>query len=69
MFKKAMAVLESDGIQLHPGVVEAMSAIGDVYRLQGRKKEAAAMVKAVKKLVPRVYPRDHPDYKMFMEVQ
>jgi tetratricopeptide (TPR) repeat protein len=65
--KKALAGLESDGIEFHSNVIQAMDALGGVYRLQGRKKEAAAMRKAVKKLVPQVYPKDHPEYKRFME--
>jgi tetratricopeptide (TPR) repeat protein len=65
--KKALAKLERDGIEFHPGMVHVKSALGDVYREQGRKKEAKAMLKAVKKLVPKVFPKDHPCYKMFME--
>jgi tetratricopeptide (TPR) repeat protein len=65
--KKALAKLERDRIELHPQMVHVMSALGDVYRKQGRKKEAAAMVKAMKKLVPKVYPKDHPNFKVFME--
>jgi tetratricopeptide (TPR) repeat protein len=65
--KKAQGMLERDGIEYHPDVVHITSTLGDVYRLQGRTREAKAMVKAVKKLVPRVYPKDHPEYKFFME--
>jgi tetratricopeptide (TPR) repeat protein len=67
MLKKALAMLESGGIKLQPNVVHAMDCLGDVFWLQGRKKEAEEMKQAMKKLVPQVFPKDHPDYKMFME--
>jgi tetratricopeptide (TPR) repeat protein len=67
MLKKALAVLESNGIEIHPQMVQAMDCLGAVYRDQGRKKEAKSMFEAVKKLVPQVFPKDHPDYKLFME--
>jgi tetratricopeptide (TPR) repeat protein len=67
--KKALAVLESDGKQIHPEVVTAMDALGQVYLLQGRKKEAAAMARAVKKLVPQVFPKDHPGCKQFKQME
>jgi hypothetical protein len=66
MLNKALTVLESDGIEFHPNVVSAMDALGQVYRCQGRKKEGAAMYKAVKKLVPQVYPKDHPEYARYI---
>jgi tetratricopeptide (TPR) repeat protein len=66
MLKKAQAMQESDGKEVHPDMVQTMSVLGDVYRLQGRNKEATAMMKGVKKLVPQVYPKDHPGYKMYM---
>jgi tetratricopeptide (TPR) repeat protein len=64
--KKSLAKLKRDGIELHPGVVHATSTLGKVYWQQGRKKEAAAMEKAVRKLVPRVFPIDHPHYARYM---
>jgi hypothetical protein len=45
-----------------------MGALGDVYQLTGRKKEVVAMDKQIKKLVPQVFPKDHPSYKMYMEL-
>jgi NifU-like protein involved in Fe-S cluster formation len=57
--KKVLAMLERDGIEFHPQMVLAMSILQKVYRQQGRKKEATAMAKAVKKLVPKVFPKDH----------
>jgi tetratricopeptide (TPR) repeat protein len=64
--KQAQAMLQSNGIEYHPDVVHIASTLGDVYRLQGRKQKANDMVKTVKKLVPLVFPKGHPDYKMFM---
>jgi tetratricopeptide (TPR) repeat protein len=65
--KQAMAVLKSDGIQFHPDMVNTMATLTAVYNLQGRKKEALAMWEEVRKLVPQVYPTDHPHYKNYME--
>jgi tetratricopeptide (TPR) repeat protein len=68
MFKKAQAMLESEGKDFHPDMVHVMVAIMEVYRQQGRKKEAASKLKTVKKLVPKVFPKDHPDYKKYMDL-
>jgi cytochrome c-type biogenesis protein CcmH/NrfG len=62
-----MSTLESEGLEIHPNMVRALSLLADVYRLQGRKKEAAVMCKKVNNLVPQVFPKDHPDYKKYME--
>jgi hypothetical protein len=67
MLKKALASLESEGKVIHPEVCLAMFSLGQVYTLQGHKKEAEVMAKKVKKLVPQIFPKDHPDYKNFME--
>jgi tetratricopeptide (TPR) repeat protein len=69
MLKKTLAMVKSDGIEFHPDVVATMCRLVEVYRLQSRKKEAAAMMTAVKKLVPNVFPKDHPAYKTYMETQ
>jgi tetratricopeptide (TPR) repeat protein len=65
--KKVVAMLESDGREIHTNMVHTMSALAGVYFLQGRKKEAAAILKAMKKLVLQVFPRDHPQYKVYMD--
>jgi hypothetical protein len=67
MLKRGQATLESDGVELSQDVVHFMAALADVNRRQGRKREAAAMKKKVKKLVPQVFPKDHPSYKLYME--
>jgi tetratricopeptide (TPR) repeat protein len=67
--KKALAILKNDGIEYHPEVVIAMRTLAEVYQQQGLKKEAVVMVKAVKKLVPLVFPKDHRDYKLYMDMQ
>jgi tetratricopeptide (TPR) repeat protein len=67
MLNKALAVLKSDGLAFHPSVVYSMHSLGQVYRQQGRKKDAADMAKKVKKLVPQVFPKDHPEYKKLMK--
>jgi predicted Zn-dependent protease len=66
MLHKAMGVLESEGKELHPSVVHVLGALEEVYRRQGRKKAAGAMAKKVRKLVPQVFPQDHPEYKNYM---
>jgi tetratricopeptide (TPR) repeat protein len=66
--QKALVKLESEGLEFHPNVVFIKSSLRDVYLLQGRKKEAAAMLKVLKKLVPQVFPVDHPGYKHHMEM-
>jgi tetratricopeptide (TPR) repeat protein len=66
MLNKALAVLKRDGIEIHADMVSAMGLLAKVYLGQGRKKESTAMVKAVRKLVPRVFPKDHPNYKKIM---
>jgi tetratricopeptide (TPR) repeat protein len=65
--RTALDILQSQGKDYHANAVHTMSALVDVYRRQGRKKDAATMLKAVKDLAPQVYPKDHPHYKMFME--
>jgi hypothetical protein len=62
-----LATLEREGKEFHPDVVSTMITLGDVYRKQGRKKDGKAMLKAAKKLVPKVFPKDHPNYKHYME--
>lgn len=64
--KKALGVLESEGKEFHPDMVLAMHCLGGVYQRQGRKKEATEVLKKVKKLVPQVFPKDHPDFKRYM---
>jgi tetratricopeptide (TPR) repeat protein len=51
---EALAMMESDGIVYHSDVVKTKRKLSEVYALQGRKKEAAAILKAVNKLVPQV---------------
>jgi tetratricopeptide (TPR) repeat protein len=65
--KEALAKLKNKGLEFHPDTVHNMGALEDVYRQQGRKKDAKAMSKAVKKLVPQVFPKDHPGYRHYME--
>jgi tetratricopeptide (TPR) repeat protein len=66
-FKKALDILKSDGMEFHPTVVLTMVELAQVYYLQGRKKEAVALRTKLRKLVPQVFPRDHPEYKKLME--
>jgi tetratricopeptide (TPR) repeat protein len=65
-YKKGLAGLESEGKVLHPDVVVGMGALVEVFHRQGREKEAWKMAKAIQKLVPQVYPKDHPQYKKYM---
>jgi tetratricopeptide (TPR) repeat protein len=65
---KVLGMLKSEGKENHPDMVSSMVALGGVYIKQGHRKEAAAMFKAAKKLVPQAYPKDHPDYIRFMEL-
>jgi predicted Zn-dependent protease len=64
--KKAWAKLAHNRTEFRPDVVRVMSTLGDVYRLQGHEKEAANMVKAVKKLIPQLFLKDHPHYTHYM---
>jgi tetratricopeptide (TPR) repeat protein len=67
ILEKVLADFESNEINLQRSMLCVMNELGDVYLLRGRKKEAAAMRKKMKKLVPQVFPVDHPQYKMLME--
>jgi tetratricopeptide (TPR) repeat protein len=68
MLKQVMDMLKIDGKEVSPQMAASIAASVGLYRLQGREKEAAAMVKAVRKLAPQVFPKDHPNYKKYMEL-
>jgi hypothetical protein len=68
MLKQVLATLKSDGIEFHPDVLSVMEALGPIYQEQRRIPELGALIKAVQKLVPKVFPKDHPEYKRYLNL-